>query len=86
MRLDRQVLVGDAVPSVSNLPISPDDIREGIKDLQSILDFIGKYSNVLDGVAEVTQKFAKVNWFASHRRSTMVSYTHLFFLTDSPHC
>jgi hypothetical protein len=59
--LDGQVQVNNEIPSVSNLPMSPQDILEGVTTLKSVLDVIGTYSNVVDGVIKATQGLAQVS-------------------------
>ena len=57
----------DTIPSMSSLPVSANDILEAVKDLQSVLGFIGTYVNVLDGVLGAMENFAHVVWFHCFR-------------------
>jgi len=41
--------------------MSPSDILQGIDDLKSVLDLIGTYSNVLDGVVKAAEDLARLH-------------------------
>ncbi|KAI9573161.1 hypothetical protein HD554DRAFT_2326001 [Boletus coccyginus] len=40
----------DDIPSLSDLPLSLEDIQNGIKDLKSVLSYVGDRTDVLDGI------------------------------------
>ncbi|KAI9460313.1 hypothetical protein HD554DRAFT_1594164 [Boletus coccyginus] len=40
----------DDIPSLSDLPLSLEDIQNGARDLKSVLSYVGDNTNVLDGI------------------------------------
>jgi len=40
----------DDIPSLSDLPLSLEDIQKGVGDLKSVLSYVGDKADVLDGI------------------------------------
>jgi len=50
----------DDVPSLSDLPLSLEDIQKGVNDLKSVLSYVGDTTDVLDGIMTALEHLGNV--------------------------